>query len=276
MIVLMAIEGYGPGGQVVMPLRIPVFYAHYAFTPAIPERDAPTLEPTREPLVDHIVVILDESVMGSHLELNGYPRPTTPRLRELAARAEAKTLGVCSSAANYSVGSLLAMLSGTKAESLVDDYDRVLTRPSMIAYGARAGYRALLLNSQDYLPWIAHERNTLGDRLDAKSVDRNRAPAWEWDDSMIEHAVTFVASNPRTLNFIAKRGLHTPYHDKSPPDRRPFAPYLESAAWSDDLIENINTYDNGILWSVDGYLARLHEGLAKTGRSVLVIYTSDQ
>ncbi|MCY2929528.1 MAG: sulfatase-like hydrolase/transferase [Planctomycetota bacterium] len=280
LVMLLAREGYGYAGHAAAPVRLAACTAYYWLHPMIPPRDAPVLPPPAaatvgKPAVDHVIVIVDESVMGSHLGVNGYVRETSPRLRELIARGQALSLGMCSSATNYSIGSFLTVLSGVGPEQLKADFNQCLTRPSIIAYAAQAGCSMQFLNSQDFLVWIAREMEALGPRLRTASADRNRLPTWEWDRSLVAEAVRFIASHDRTLTIIAKRGIHYPYHDKCPPELRRFAPCLQQATWSERFIENVNSYDNAMAWTCDTYLADLRDALEKAGRNALIIYTSD-
>ncbi|MCB9882903.1 MAG: sulfatase-like hydrolase/transferase [Planctomycetes bacterium] len=275
LVLVMNAEGYGDSGHVAAPLRIPAFLAFYAIEPTYPEREDPYLEPVAPPRIDHLVLIVDESVMGSHLGLNGYVRDTTPRVFELARRGFARSLGICSAACNYSVGSFLTLLSGATAEELAQDPERFLRKPSLFAYAERSGYESLFLNSQDYLPWVAGDQEDLGNGLRIVDVDRVRLPCHAWDHSLLDALCTFVSQHERTFTIIAKRGAHYPYYDKCPKEHVRYEPTLTGPAWSDAFLPNVNAYDNATAWTFDDYLATLHEGLERTGKSVLVIYTSD-
>jgi lipid A ethanolaminephosphotransferase len=167
------------------------------------------------------------------------------------------------------------MLSGTTADVMRTDCEQFLRRPSLYAYAAQAGYEMHFVNSQDYLVWIAHDKEMLGPRLRTVTADRNRLPRWQADHALLDDIVDFVAAGDRTFTMVAKRGIHYPYYDKCPPRRRRYTPCLQTPAWSDSFLENVNAYDNGVWWACDEYLCRLHEALARTGKSVLVIYTSD-
>ncbi|RPJ18367.1 MAG: hypothetical protein EHM26_09825, partial [Desulfobacteraceae bacterium] len=59
-----------------------------------PRDDLPTFHLSQRPL-DSIIYIIDESVRGSNLSLNGYPRATTPFLQSLETQGLLKNLGIC-------------------------------------------------------------------------------------------------------------------------------------------------------------------------------------
>jgi hypothetical protein len=272
---MVVVEGWGTHGQVVTPIRLPVFVANTLIEPMVPVREKCKSIPATEPLVDHIVLIMDESVMGSHIGANQYPRGTSPLLDILIKEKRAKSLGIASSACNYSVGSFLSVISGMTPDDLKTDYRQFLTRPSLLKYLAQRGFFVSVINSQDYHLWVAGELKEIGSDSSFITVDRNRLQHWEWDHSLIPAVAATIRDKKRSFTVIAKRGAHYPYYDKTPPGKCRFKPVLTSPEWSDDFKVNVNSYDNAMCWTCDNYLDTLLRKIDATGKSALIIYTSD-
>ena len=254
-------EGYGPGGQVAMPLRVPLATVYYTIKPAVPRhslREEPYFSPAQTPQVDHIVVILDESVLGSHMELNGYVRNTNPGLLGLVDDGRARSMGICSSACNYSIGSFLTIVGGMTPDLMKDDCHQMFTRPSVFAYARQAGYQMLFLNSQDYAKSFEHDQKQLGENLQIHSADFKTLKSWQLDHSLLPKVANLVQTHERTLTIIAKRGVHFPYYDKWPPEKTYYRPHLTNALWSGEFLKSVNAYDNALRWTTDNYLCKLY------------------
>ncbi|MCR4375995.1 MAG: sulfatase-like hydrolase/transferase, partial [Acidobacteria bacterium] len=92
----------------------------------------------------HVVLVVDESIRGDHLSVNGYARPTTPWLDEMARAGRLGTWGVVSSATWTSNDSVLCMLTGITA--LPDRTRRTLTAPTIFQFAKAMRYQTHLFD----------------------------------------------------------------------------------------------------------------------------------
>ena len=265
--------------QFAAPIRVPLLTA-WAWEHRLPhyaEREPPRFAPSEPPLADHIVLVVDESVNGHSLGINGGPAGTTPWL---ASRPEGVfNYGIASAISNLSSSSNLLLQTGLPISAFPDRELRALRVANVFAYLAAAGYRTAFINAQTY----SDQPPNLMTGFDFARIDtvlrlretHRGAPESEFDLYAIPELRAQIEASPKSFAYLLKTGAHLPYADKSPEDQRPFQPAL--AAWevSGDPTRTHNSYSNVMLWTVDHFLAELSRELAATGRNVLVIYTSD-
>ena len=265
--------------QFPVPIRVSLLTA-WAWEHRLPhyaEREPTRFTASEPPLTDHIVLVVDESVNGHSLGINGAPVDTTPWL---ASRPEGLfNYGIASAISNLSSSSNLVLQTGLPLSAFPDHELRALRAPNVFAYLAAAGYRTAFIDTQTYSDRspnlmtgfdLAHIDTTLRLREKVRGI-----PEHELDLRALPEVRAIVEASDRSFIYLLKTGAHLPYTDKSPPDRRPFQPTLDAWAISGDPVRTRNSYWNALLWTVDHFLAELARELAATGREVLVIYTSD-
>jgi glucan phosphoethanolaminetransferase (alkaline phosphatase superfamily) len=223
------------------------------------------------------VLIVDESVNGHSLGINGGPADTTPWL---ASRPEGVfNYGIASAISNLSSSSNLLLQTGLPLSAFPDRDLRALRVANVFAYLAAAGYRTAFINAQTYSDQPPNLMTGFDlERIDAVSRLREKhrgLPESEFDLRALPELRALIASHPRTFTYLLKTGAHLPYADKAPEDHQPFQPSL--AAWevSGDAVRTRNSYWNVMRWTVDHFLAEVSRELAASGRDALVIYTSD-
>ena len=248
-----------------------------------PRDDLPTLQASRRPL-DSIIYVIDESVRGSNLSLNGYPRATTPFLQSLETRGLLKNLGICVAAGTFSYISNAYLITGHNA--FPDDGFRTARNPTVFDYAKKMGYETIYIDiDHGYLSTLV---KAAGDGP-VRSLDR-----WMTDRSFKERHVDLEMTkdlgiarflsgllNERGGYFIVvnKKGLHFHYRNRYPDDEASaiWKPVMEAsdpidpgAAGREKLV---NTYDNGIRFQVDEFFRVLVS--ETTNRNYVILYTSD-
>ncbi|MGH7336959.1 MAG: sulfatase-like hydrolase/transferase, partial [Myxococcota bacterium] len=245
--------------------------------PRYAEREPPRFAASGPPLTDHIVLVVDESVNGHSLGINGGPVDTTPWL---SSRPEGVfNYGIASAISNLSSSSNLVLQTGLPLSAFPDRELRTLRVANVFAYLAAVGYRTAFIDAQTY----SDQPPNLMTGFDLARIDvtlrlrkeHRGAPEYEFDLRALPEIRALVEGSPRSFVYLLKTGAHLPYADKSPADRRPFQPALGAWEPSGDPIRTRNSYWNTLLWTVDHFLHELAGELAATGREVLVIYTAD-
>ena len=248
-----------------------------------PRDDLPPFSVSQRPL-DNIIYVIDESVRGSNLSLNGYPRATTPFLQSLATRGLLKNLGICVATASFSHVSNAYLITGHN--EFPDNAFRTDKNPTILDYAKKMGYETIYIDiNQIYLYSLL---KAAGDRP-VRSLDR-----WMNDKSFKARHIDLESTKDlgvaRVLStllnegsglfiLVNKKGLHFNYRDRYPDDPAStiWKPVM-SASQSIDPSETgrqklVNTYDNGIRFQVDEFFRMFVS--ETTNQNYVMLYTSD-
>jgi lipid A ethanolaminephosphotransferase len=265
--------------QTPLAYRVPLL-AHYAWkfrTLYLGPRAEPELAPVAAPLAEHLVLVVDESVRGDLLGLNGAPYETTPRLETLGPGLF--NYGIASAPSNLSASTNLVLQSGLRPDQIPDRELASLKGPNLFAYLARAGFDPWLIDAQIYSdrPTNFMTRYDLEGLAGHVQVRRQHAGLreWEMDFAALEQVVEIVSSHERSFVYLVKTGAHFPYEDKYPDALRLYRPTLGLGEARRAGPEVLNSYLNALRWTVDAFLAEAAARLEATGRRVLLVYTSD-
>jgi glucan phosphoethanolaminetransferase (alkaline phosphatase superfamily) len=245
--------------------------------------ELPTFHPSQRPL-DSIIYVIDESVRGSNLSLNGYPRATTPFLQSLETQGLLKNLGICVAASSFSHISNAYLITGHNA--FPDDAFRTLRNPTLFDYAKEMGYETIYIDiDEGYLvPLMKAAENG-----PVRSLDR-----WMTEQSFKERHIDLRTTkdlgvarflsgllNERGGYFVLvnKKGLHFQYRNTYPDDpaSRIWKPVMEALESIDPSATGreklVNTYDNGIRFQVDEFFRVFVS--ETTNHNYVILYTSD-
>ena len=248
-----------------------------------PRDDLPSFRDSQRPL-DSIIYVIDESVRGSNLSLNGYARATTPFLQALETRGLLKNLGICVAASSFSHVSNAYLITGHNA--FPDNEFRTDKNPTIFDYAKKMGYETIYIDiNQIYLYSLL---KAAGDGP-VRALDR-----WMNDKTFKELQIDLettkdvgVASllstllNEKSGYFILvnKKGLHFHYRNNYPDDMSStiWKPVMKASQSIDTSTAGreklVNTYDNGIRFQVDEFF---REFVSKTtNQNYAMLYTSD-
>jgi glucan phosphoethanolaminetransferase (alkaline phosphatase superfamily) len=242
--------------------------------------DSPSLERPR----DSIIYIIDESVRGSNLSLNGYPRATTPFLESLESRGRLKNLGICVAAGTFSHISNAYLITGHNA--FPDDDFRTAKNPTLFDYAKKMGYQTLYIDINQIYLYALRKAAGAGP---VRSLDQ-----WMDDGSFKERQIDLdLTKDPGVVQIISelingkggyfillnKKGLHFSYRNRYPDDipSTLWKPVMTAAQAIDPTPSGreklVNTYDNGIRFQVDEFFRELVS--QTTNSNYAVLYTSD-
>jgi glucan phosphoethanolaminetransferase (alkaline phosphatase superfamily) len=241
-----------------------------------------TIFPAKESEVKNIVWIIDESIGGKYLSINGFNKETTPYLESIINTDIIANYGSVNSVANCSAFSNLFMRIGLSPRTKNAEINFIATRnklPTIYQYAKRAGYKTWLFDSQadqgqlqNYLtPYDMRHIDkfiTLDTRID--DIKRDRLHLEE-----IAEVLEKDEANKKFIVFV-KDGAHWPYLWRYPKEKEIFTP-VQATIYEEKTIENkeklINTYANTVRHTVDDFLK---EYMSKVDlKETLTIYTSD-
>ena len=248
-----------------------------------PRDDLPPFHASQRPL-DSIIYVIDESVRGSNLSLNGYPRATTPFLQSLETRGLLKNLGICVAAGSFSHISNAYLITGHNA--FPDDTFRTDKNPTIFDYAKKMGYETIYIDiNRVYLSSLMKAAGS----GPVRSLDR-----WMTEESFEElHIDLDTTKDPGVARFLSsllnesggyfilvnKKGLHFHYRNNYPDDMastiwKPVMKASESIDPSPAGREKlVNTYDNGIRFQVDEFFRVFVS--ETTNQNYAILYTSD-
>ena len=219
----------------------------------------------------HLVLIIDESVRGDFIDLNG-EWDTTPWLK---AQRGIVNFGLSTAARNCSAESNLVLRSGANPRQLYQKDRTILNNPSIWKYARLAGYRSVYIDGQ--MPqgrlhsYMTFEEEQLIDEFVYMST--KPIPAYGRDVEAAKLVQQYLRSSTPTLVILNKYGIHFHYEHSYPQGQDVFRPHLDANEFPVDRTRMVNSYRNAARWAVDHFLRTLLEG-ADLSRSV-IIYTSD-
>jgi glucan phosphoethanolaminetransferase (alkaline phosphatase superfamily) len=239
------------------------------------------IKPIEREKFKNIIWIIDESVTGTYLSINGYEKETTPFLTALDKESnKISNFGVVNSVSNCSSQSNLFLRIGVNPKKVTTVEEVMYTLPTIFGYAKRAGYKTWLFDSQtrkDYLqnyltPYDKEDIDhfeTLGPEV--TRVDRDLKFL---DD--VGAIVNQKKSEDKNFIVLVKYGAHFPYLLTYKPENTRFKPVLGVSYGGMDMAhkeEQINTYANSIYSNVDLYLKKMVSEF-DLSQSIL-FYTSD-
>ena len=224
--------------------------------------------------VEKIVLIADESIRADILGINAYEKDTTPYLRSL--KTGIVNFGLAASSSNCSDYSNLILRTGVRKEAIPDHDQMTLKKPSIWQFTKKAGYYNVYLDAQSAAEWENYQ-NFMNEH-EALFVDEiirvRQKTAYESDGVARDKLIDLLKRPGKAFIMLNKYGIHFPYFRSYPKGYNFFTPALEQGEPMNDREKSLNSFMNGIRWSVDDWFKDL---LSKSAdfKTYAIIYTSD-
>ncbi len=248
--------------------------------------DQPVLAENYTPK-NNIVFVLDESIRGDHLSLNGYERETTPYLDELSKRSLIKNWGIAASASTCSITSHNLLITGLKTEEMPDKDEMVKKVPSIFEYAKAMKYKTYYFDGQMNTFWGGTKDDLSYIDVWKNNASFNNGDNWRWsvDFNIAKKIKEITETSTGNFIFIFKHGNHTPYNRNFPESEATWKPSftgwrpnfsgIEYKVSSEEMIAFINSYDNAIKYNLDNFFKNLATDYSNLPNNTVIIYTSD-
>lgn len=225
---------------------------------------------------NNIVLIIDESMRGDHLSLNGYSRPTTPFLDDLNRKGYIKNWGIGVSGTTCSFNSNSLLLTGVT--EIPDVNGDIYKFPTIFQYAKAMGYKTYYFDGLGTYRWLGKPSDVefVDEWLMAEAFTKD---VWFDNDAKIaEYVREIVGGSTGNFIWINKFGVHFPYKNSYPDSAIKWLPVAESEGISvfptGSKHEKLkNSYDNAILYNSQSFFASLFEKGAAA--DTFYVYTSD-
>lgn len=231
-----------------------------------------------------IVVLMDESIRGDELDIDGGKADSG--LRTVGALAT--NFGVASSLANCSASSNVTFRYGASRKYYLTD---IKVNPSMWAYAKHAGYQTWYIDAQRTGGALQNFMTPaekaqidhfvqIGPEVTPSEKDMQVARLLRGIIDAPDHVKKFV--------YVNKMGAHFPYEGKYPRDQSRFEPTLAQTYFGDKSTPKVawptsdapaerarffNSYLNAVSWNVGHFFDLLLPGLSLS--DAVIVYTSD-
>lgn len=280
----------GEGSRALPAPYTPLAHAAIKLGLHIAVHDGPrrpvTLAPDGNATAGDIVLIVDESIAPTYLDIN-HPAGAYSGLAQEVDGLQIANFGIAAALTNCSAGSNKSMrFGGTRANFR----DKAQRGPSVWAYASKAGYRTVYLDGQrmnGVLQNLADEaeRAEIDDFVqlggDVAVVDRDHALARLLSERL--------ANDIREFIYVNKVGAHFPVADKFPLHAARYLPIPERGLYRTIIDMGPvhgshrgtaaewrlyrNAYRNTLEWNTGGFFDHLLPRAADSG--AVMIYTAD-
>ncbi|MCC7190875.1 MAG: sulfatase-like hydrolase/transferase [Anaerolineales bacterium] len=214
--------------------------------------------------------MIDESIRGDHLSVNGYARATTPVLDELLRHSDSiRNWGLAVAGATCSYPSNALILTGVRPG--VDEFGMVETHPTVFQYAKAMGYETVYMDAQTNTFWnglTPDDLEYIDVWIKAKDLGDDIQSDFRAADWIVERTMN------DTGNFIVlnKRGVHFLYENSYPAGFELWGPVPGEYTSQPELVTN--PYDNGVMYNVNAFFERLLAD-PQILTDTTILYTSD-
>ncbi|MBS1788249.1 MAG: sulfatase-like hydrolase/transferase [Acidobacteria bacterium] len=245
-------------------------------TPDVIREEVETVEGVPRP-VNNIIFVIDESLRGDHLSLNGYARKTTPYLDGLYNKGMLQNWGIATSVTTCSGSSSLILATGLRVQDLPDTENNAHQAPTIFQYAKAMGYRTYFLDGQMNVLWSIKP-------TDMKYIDEwwglNRFLQINGDRMVVDFTIAettgkIITNSHGNFIWVIKSGVHFPYYKRFPEKAAEWTPFFANMGGGEKHQEEfMNSYDNAIKYNLDIFFKSLIPDY-RIPDNTTIVYTSD-
>lgn len=222
---------------------------------------------------NNIVFIVDESIRGDRLSINGHTRPTTPTLDALNKQGMIANWGIAVSGTTCSHTSNPLLLTGLN--QLPDKGFEVYRWPTIFQYARAMGYKNHYYDGHTNVQWLGKEADIPDYGTWTRADDLGREHRYERDAEIARRVKEIVSSSTGNFIWVHKYGVHLRYENSFPNER--YGEVLDALPADYDLTQREETlrlmYDEAITYNLESFFSTL----LKDGpdANTVYVYTSD-
>lgn len=265
-------DGYKPSRE-LFPVNVCCNMGMAGYRTALTEEYAETsadftfgATATTDSVPEVIVFVIGETSRAGNWQLNGYDRPTNPRL---SSRSGLISFSKALSESNTTHKSVPLLMSHLGADNFGDSIYNV---KSVIAAFGEAGFRTAWLSNQQHngslIDFFGMEADRCKFLVDDEDV--------HFDMDLCPELEDFLTANEDKPVFAVLHtyGSHFNYKERYPDEFARFLPDEDMQADKANRQQLINAYDNSILY-VDAMLDSVAAVLENCGRPAAMLYIAD-
>lgn len=228
--------------------------------------------------VNKLVFIVDESVRGDVLSINGFKIETTPYLQQI--KSCIFNYGIATSSGNCSASSHIMLQTGIRPNQMHEMAIRLFKNPSIFQFAKHAGYKTIYIDGQTMGSLLQNYlRSSDFESIDKTIQIRSKYPNVthpEIDFKISEEIIRLLKENTQEKLFIyvIKSGIHFPYEKSIIQVDPGIAKTFVEDKNSDDAVDQLRlNYYSSTKWNVDHFFNTLLPQIAQY--NPIIIYTSD-
>ncbi len=216
------------------------------------------------------VLVIGETARATNWQINGYDRPTTPRLMNIKGLTSFPKAISQSNTTHKSVPMLLSHLDASNFG------DSIYNVKSMITAFKEAGFSTAFFSchrrNRSFIDFFGEEADTCVFIKEEETLE-NRTLLYDTD--LLPYLdKTLAAGNRKQLIILHSYGSHFNYIDRYPESEATFLPDRPASATHHYRKEQINAYDNTILFT-SNMIADIIERLKVSNKVSGLLYVSD-
>lgn len=230
--------------------------------------DYPARSTRHDTLPETYVLVVGETTRGRNWQLNGYDRPTSPRLVNVAGLVN---FPLVLSQTNTTHKSVPTLLSHLDAGSFGDS---IYHTKSIISAFKKAGFHTSFFTTQSrnhsFIDFFGEEADTC---IFLREKEAEKAMIYDGDLlKYLDEALS--AGHKKQLIVLHTYGSHFNYNDRYPASDARFLPDGPAEADAEYRDVHINAYDNSVLYT-SNLLADIIRRLENREGPGAMLYTSD-
>ena len=216
------------------------------------------------------VLVIGETSRATNWQINGYERPTTPRLMNLEGLTSFPKAISQSNTTHKSVPMLLSHLDASNFGDSIYHVKSVIT--AFKEAGFSTAFFSCHRRNRSFIDFFGEEADTC---VFIKEEERHQNGSMIYDRDLFPYLdQTIAQGNRKQLIILHSYGSHFNYIDRFPESEAVFQPDRPAHATPSYRREQINAYDNTILYT-SNMIADIIKRLKTTGKVSGLIYASD-